>query len=108
MDERAKAEFEIIKNKFMDRKTVLFLILAIILFDALVFSADNYFAYLRKAHSTFENYYVFRGCVQLLEKTDTYGTCKTNSGQVIKIVKYNNGRWYLDGDLPTCWHGICL
>jgi hypothetical protein len=55
--------------------------------------------YLRKAHSTFENYYAFRGCTQLLEKTDTYGTCKLSSGQTIKIVKYQN-KWYLDGDLP--------
>lgn len=57
------------------------------------------FFFLRKAHSSFENYYNFRGCVQLLEKTDTYGICKLSSGQTIKIVKYQN-KWYLDGDLP--------
>jgi hypothetical protein len=57
------------------------------------------FFVLRKAHSTFENYYVFRGCVQLVEKTDTYGTCRLPSGQIIKLVKYQN-KWYLDGDLP--------
>ena len=55
--------------------------------------------YLRKAHSTFENYYVFRGCQQLVEKTDSYGICKINSGETIKIVKFDN-RWFLDGDLP--------
>lgn len=55
--------------------------------------------YLQKAHSTFENYYAFRGCMQLLEKTPEYGTCKTDSGQTIKIVKFE-GKWYLDGDLP--------
>ena len=55
--------------------------------------------YLQKAHGTFENYFNFRGCVQLLEKTDTYGTCKISSGQTIKIVEYQN-KWYLDGDLP--------
>jgi hypothetical protein len=55
--------------------------------------------YLRKAHSTFENYYAFRGCTQLLEKTADYGLCKTTSGQTIKIVKYQ-GKWFLDGDLP--------
>lgn len=55
--------------------------------------------YLRKAHSTFENYYAFRGCVQLLEKTLDYGTCKLKNGQTIKIVKFDN-RWFLDGDLP--------
>ncbi len=54
---------------------------------------------LRKAHSTFENYYAFRGCVQSLERTPEYGICKTDSGQTIKIVKFQ-GKWYLDGDLP--------
>jgi hypothetical protein len=55
--------------------------------------------YLERAHSTFENYYAFRGCRQLVEKTDSYGKCKIASGQTIKIVKYQ-GKWYLDGDLP--------
>ena len=51
------------------------------------------------AHSTFQNYYQFRGCTQLVEKTDTYGICKLASGQVIKIVEIQN-KWYLDGDGP--------
>jgi hypothetical protein len=55
--------------------------------------------YLKKAHSTFENYYAFRGCSQLIEKKEDYGICKTNSGETIKIVKYQE-RWFLDGDLP--------
>jgi hypothetical protein len=54
---------------------------------------------LEKAHNTFENYYAFRGCTELLEKTDNYGTCKIASGQIIKIVKFEK-KWYLDGDLP--------
>jgi hypothetical protein len=57
---------------------------------------------LRIAHSTFENYYAFRGCVQLIDRTDTYGDCKLASGQAIKIVLIN-GRWYLDGDGPGIW-----
>ena len=91
----------------MKKKTVLFLILTIVLVDAAVFGAANYFAYLRKAHSTFDNYYAFRGCTQLLEKTVAYGTCKTSLGKVIKIVKYDN-RWYLDGDLPARFLNICF
>ena len=55
--------------------------------------------YLQKAHSTFENYFAFRGCVELVQKTDTYGLCKLNSGEIIKIVEYQN-KWFLDGDLP--------
>lgn len=55
---------------------------------------------LQRAHSTFTNYYSFRGCVQLVEKTPTYGICKTGSGQTIKIVLYHD-KWYLNGDLPT-------
>jgi hypothetical protein len=53
---------------------------------------------LRIAHSSFENYYNFRGCTQLLEKTDTYGICRLTSGENIKLVKVNN-KWFLDGDL---------
>ena len=69
--------------------------------------ALNQIIFLKKAHSTFENYYVFRGCVQLLEKTDDYGFCKLKSGETIKIVKFQN-KWFLDGDLPICWSGICF
>jgi len=57
---------------------------------------------LRIAHSTFENYYAFRSCVQLIDKTDTYGDCKLADGQIIKLVLIN-GRWYLDGDGPGVW-----
>lgn len=62
---------------------------------------------LRRAHSTFENYYAFRGCAQLLSRTNDAGTCRTSSGQVIKIVKFQN-RWFLDGDLPICWRNFCF
>lgn len=54
---------------------------------------------LNKAHSTFENYYAFRGCTKLISKTDEAGFCQISSGQIIKIVKFKN-RWFLDGDLP--------
>lgn len=54
---------------------------------------------LRKAHSTFDNYYSFRNCVKLIDRTNDYGTCETTSGKTIKIVKFDN-RWFLDGDLP--------
>lgn len=81
-----------IKNK--KKLTLVVVIFAIV---AIAFGI-NQTLILKKAHSTFENYYVFRGCVQLLEKTDIYGICRTNAGQTIKIVKYKN-KWYLDGDL---------
>lgn len=55
--------------------------------------------YVNQAHSSFISYYNFRGCVQLISKTDTEATCKLTSGQIIKIVKYQN-KWYLSGDLP--------
>ena len=54
---------------------------------------------LAKAHSTFDNYYTFRGCVKLLDRTDDYGVCQTAAGETVKIVKFDN-RWFLDGDLP--------
>jgi len=87
-------------------KTIVVLVLSAVLI-ALIFVA-SWLLTLRTAHSTFENYYVFRGCIQLLEKGDDYGVCRTNSGETIKIVKYNN-KWFLDGDLPWgCVGSICL
>ena len=83
---------KILKNK---------VIIVVLLFVMLVFIFSvRQILFLKKAHSTFEKYYAFRGCVQLLEKTDSYGICKISSGQIIKIVKFN-GLWYLDGDLPA-------
>ena len=73
-------------------------IVVLVLVTALIFGIYQ-FLYLRKAHSTFENYYAFRGCQQLLKRTADYGLCKVGSGQTIKIVKFQ-GKWYLDGDLP--------
>jgi hypothetical protein len=80
----------------MNRKLI-FIFLTIILLG-IIFAVDQVL-YLRKAHSTFENYYAFRGCIRLIKKTTDYGICKTASGQTIKIVKFDN-RWFLDGDLP--------
>lgn len=79
------------------RRTIIILIVvAVLLAAGLV--VDEYFV-LTKAHSTFENYYAFRGCTELLERTDTYGICKTGDGQTVKIV-LDEGKWYLDGDGP--------
>lgn len=65
------------------------------------------FVTLRKAHSTFENYYAFRGCIQLVSRAESYGYCKLRNGQTVKIVEFR-GQWYLDGDLPMCWKNICI
>lgn len=77
-------------------------LILIILFMLLSLSvlAIYWINYLQIAHSTFDNYYKFRGCADLINKTENYGFCKINSGQIIKIVKYEN-RWFLDGDLPS-------
>ena len=92
---------KILKNK----KIVVAVVVVVVL--AFVFMLSQWL-YLRKAHSTFENYYAFRGCSELLDRTDSYGICKTNSGQTIKIVKFD-GKWYLDGDLPwACLGKICF
>ena len=56
--------------------------------------------YLKKAHSSFYDYYAYRGCEQLVKKAEDYGICKIKSGQAIKIVKFKD-KWYLDGDLPS-------
>ncbi len=84
--------------------SILILLLAV---AGLVFGVTQWFS-LREAHSTFDNYYAFRGCVRLIDKTDTSGTCETSSGDIVKIVMYQ-GMWYLDGDLPwACLGDVCL
>ncbi len=84
----------------LQKKKILSVVaLGVILLSVLVL--DQYFV-LKKAHSSFDNYYAFRGCTQLLTKTPDYATCQIKSGQVIKIVKFNSA-WYLDGDLPGQW-----
>jgi hypothetical protein len=73
----------------------------------IVFSVSQFFM-LRKAHSTFDNYYAFRGCTKLIDRTGTYGDCQLASGEIIKIVQFKD-RWYLDGDLPwACLGSICF
>lgn len=80
----------------MNKKYMLVL-LALLMFVLIL--VTNKVLVLRKAHSTFANYYAFRGCTQLIKKTNDYGLCKTAAGATIKIVKFDN-RWFLDGDLP--------
>ena len=75
------------------------IITAIVLFIILIILSLHWIKVLNKAHSTFEDYYAFRGCTELVERTDTYGVCKLKSGTTIKIVKFSD-KWYLDGDLP--------
>jgi hypothetical protein len=53
---------------------------------------------LRTAHSSFDNYYKFRGCTELVERAETYARCKLPSGEIIKLVNVGD-RWFLDGDL---------
>ncbi len=91
----------------VQKKRTLVILAAIIAVLAVILGVSQWIM-LRRAHSSFDNYYAFRGCTQLLQKTDTYGVCETGSGQTIKIVEYQ-GKWYLDGDLPwACWGGACF
>ncbi|HUC79197.1 MAG TPA: hypothetical protein VMQ58_03055 [Candidatus Saccharimonadales bacterium] len=88
--------------KKLSRHKLMLSIIAIIVVAFVIFGAYQV-RLLQKAHSTFDNYYDFRGCVQLLKKTSTYGICRIKSGDTIKIVLYH-GKWYLNGDLPiTLW-----
>jgi len=84
------------------KKHKLLIIYAAIIAVIIIALGINWFFILDKAHSSFDNYYQFRGCTQLLTKTPDNGTCKIGNGQTIKIVKFN-GKWYLDGDLPPGW-----
>jgi hypothetical protein len=71
----------------------------------LAFVGITQFITVNKAHSSFDNYYKFRGCTKLISRSDTEATCQLSNGSTIKIVKYHN-KWYLDGDLPTTIFGI--
>ena len=84
----------------MNKKILI--IVGVVLFGGIFASGIWYIFYLDKAHSTFLNYYDFRGCTSLVEMGNDYGICKTRGGENIKIVKYK-GRWYLNGDLPSGW-----
>lgn len=89
----------------MKNKWVVFgVLIAIIVIVAL---GINQILILRNAHSTFDNYYAFRGCTRLISQTDNYGTCELASGKIIKIVKFRD-KWYLEGDLPSCWSNFCF
>ncbi len=59
-------------------------------------------AYLIQAHSSFEHYYAFRGCKELVTKTDSDATCKLASGKMIRLVKIDI-RWFLENDGPGIW-----
>ncbi len=88
-------------------RTKIIVLLGILIFVVVfIFGIQEAFR-VDKAHQTFENYYAFRGCVHLLKRTDGYGICKTDQGQTIKIVKFNE-KWYLDGDLPFCISSMCF
>lgn len=90
---------------FHHRKKLLFAAIVVLVLIGIFLLQQK--SELSKAHSTFENYYAFRGCVQLVEKTSTYGLCKLPSGQTIKIVEFR-GRWYVNDDLPFCIGNTCL
>ena len=82
-------------------KKIILGVIGIIVVILAIFAIDQ-FVTLQKAHSTFDNYYAFRGCTQLISKTDTSGVCKTASGDTITIVLIN-GKWYLQDDGPGVW-----
>ena len=92
-----KPEWNDGKDYAFDKRA--FVALCTVIVAIVVIAGVSQIAYLRKAHSTFENYYQFRGCVELLEKTDTSATCRLASGKTITIVEINN-KWYLQGDGP--------
>jgi hypothetical protein len=84
----------------MKKQIKVIILLILLVFIMLAVLAIYWINALQIAHSTFDNYYKFRGCTDLINKTADHGYCEIGSGQVIKIVRYNN-RWYLDGDLPS-------
>lgn len=83
----------------MKRQNKIFILIIVLVLILIAIVVIYWFNKLYVAHSTFQDYYNFRGCTELINKTDVSGFCYTDSGQVIEMVKYNN-KWYLNGDLP--------
>ena len=98
--------FMVIKGMKLSKRTWIVLVILAAVALSLAVGFFRYTLYLQKAHSSFDNYYAFRGCEKLLSRTATDGTCVTHSGQTIRIVE-SQGRWYLDGDLPACLDAAC-
>lgn len=88
---------------FIKQNRAVQLLLALVFILAVI--AAWQIATLRIAHSSFDNYAAFRGCETVTSRTGSMGTCTTNAGQSITIVKYD-GRWFLKGDLPVCMIGF--
>lgn len=76
--------------------------LLVLAFLGMLVVTSGWVYFLTRAHSTFDNYYNFRQCQQLILKEDTFATCKLADETVIKIVLIE-GKWYLDGDGPGVW-----
>jgi hypothetical protein len=74
--------------------------ISIIALSVVINLAIAQFFIVQNAHTSFENYYKFRGCSTLVSKSIDSAVCKLSSGESIKIVLYQN-KWYLDGDLPS-------
>ncbi len=85
----------------MFKNKTLWSVIGVLLIAGAAFGAYQVYA-TNLAHTTFERYYAFRGCTQLVDKTDTAADCKLANGQTIKLVLIN-GKWYLDGDGPGIW-----
>lgn len=85
----------------MFRNKILWGVIILLVIIAAAFVAYQVYA-TNLAHTTFERYYAFRGCTQLVDRTATYGDCKLANGQTIKLVLINN-KWYLNGDGPGVW-----
>ena len=81
-------------KKIITRKTFL---IGVLLVVYVVLIGSYHIIKVRNAHDSFENYSNFRGCVQLVSKTDTSAVCKLYSGKYITLVQVK-GRWFLDGD----------
>ncbi len=85
-------------NNKLSKKDFVSMIMVIIIL--LSFATAFVWTYkLKKAHSTFENYSTYIGCVKILSKNLTSGVCTLSNGENIKIIKAQNGKWYLNGDL---------
>lgn len=78
-------------------KSNIIILASIIAFILISFGAFFWTYKLKIAHSSFESYSEYLDCTKTSNRTLTTGICLLPTGEKIKLLKADNGRWYKNG-----------
>jgi hypothetical protein len=84
-------------NKTIFTKGNIIILISIFAFMLVTFGAFFGTYKLKKAHSSFETYSAYLDCTKTFDRTLTTGICLLPTGEKIKLLKADNGRWYKNG-----------